>query len=287
MTRSRRKGISLFKTGNVGWGAAVVVAVVLAVTGTAVATAAPPAYPRGPARMIVGGQQVTPEQTPAVALYTDELGFRCGATLIGSATVLTAAHCVTDEGVMPPRTTEKFSVRVGSTDRTKGQFHRVTRVTWHPTWSWTDPSADIAVLHLDTDAQGVQPARLARLRLPFNTDVQVVGWGYGMSPLPEPLPAPQLPHQLRTTDMQVLEPVHCRGTVPGITAQEDCLAPKHLLGEPCFGDSGGAEMYGREMVGIVSRGNNETGVLPCELGNTVFTDVSAYVPWIRSVTGAA
>lgn len=258
-------------------------AAVLMVGGAAVASAAPPPYVGGPAEMILGGKRVIEQQTPAVAVYTDKLGIDCSGVLISSDTVLTGAHCVTDEGVVPPKATDTFYVRAGSTDRTQGQVERVSRVTWHPHWDWAHD--DIAVLHLAGHVVGVRPAQLAHFRLPYRTIVQLTGWGFERTPLPPP-PLPtveQPPTQLRTVDMQVAPAAHCAGGSIGV--HEVCLAPEYVASGACNGDSGGGVMRDGILVGLVSRGTDPLGL--CEESNTVATSIPDYWQWIESVKGTA
>ncbi|MGH3903913.1 MAG: S1 family peptidase [Pseudonocardiaceae bacterium] len=269
--------------------AALVGAAGLALAGAGVSVAVPPPDESGPARYIVGGQQVS-DTAPVVALYADEQGFRCGGVLIAPDTVLTAGHCVAElpttetAGGIPPRVTETFHVRVGSLDRTAGTVYRVTRVDVHPSFHWSDPApdpaanGDLAVLHLATPVRNIQPALLS----PIQPDrpVDVVGWGYTQAPGPPPAPAPSLPTELQGVPMYAADPSRCHGADPAIGADETCLVSHQALAGPCRGDSGSPGLQGMAVVGLVSRGSQESAVVPCGAGGAVFTDVSAHQSWV-------
>ncbi len=254
--------------------------------------------------MVVAGAPIA-DPGAVVAISTADKGFRCGGTLIGSAVVVTAAHCVSDlpsradpPGARPV-TTERFTVRAGSVDRSAGgEVRSVAWVELYPDWTWATqsarPIADIAVLGLSTPVRDVVPARVGSPQP--GRPVTVVGWGYTVAPtsavvggvaamLPTPAPAlptvldVPLPTRLHSIPMRVVDPSHCRPAAPGTQQGQACLAPDGPVGGPCFGDSGTPALQdGHIVVGIVSRGTDP--VVQCGVGYAVVTDPGQYRAWI-------
>ena len=213
----------------------------------------------------------------------------CGATLISSRTVVTAAHCLVG------RKASDLTARLGEHDTrtTRDGRHTdvsVSEITVHPGYSASRSQDDIALLHLERPVAFsalIQPACL-----PEDGDehvgetVKLAGWG-----------AIEFLHDsqavLHEVDLKIVSEDECERQYVGTYDyshqfpggfQDTKLCAKSADGSPkdaCTGDSGGPLTYrgsdGRyQLVGVVS-----TGVgcgSPKYPG--VYTRISEYHDWI-------
>jgi secreted trypsin-like serine protease len=135
-----------------------------------------------PSGAVVGGQDASPGEYPAVAEIT--FGpFLCTGTLIAPTWVLSAGHCssVTDGVVATPISwpTALIDVRIGSVEPGEGERVPVSRVEMHPdyllTWGY-----DVSLLKLSRESVN-EPSKVAGaaerdLWEPGDLET-IVGWG--------------------------------------------------------------------------------------------------------------
>ncbi len=143
---------------------AVAAAVVVAATGVAFG---------GTAHGIVGGQTTTVTSYPYYVRLATPSG-ACGASVIGSGTVLTAAHCVDDLNGDASKVTLYFSNYRGTA---------ATYLAINPNWNGdTDNAHDLAVLRVPAEfTSGITPLQVGAPSDPgayaANQPATVVGWG--------------------------------------------------------------------------------------------------------------
>lgn len=172
----------------------------------------------------------------------------CSATLIGTHTVLTAAHCVTDDEHPPFRPISPISFSLFS----GGQMYIAQQdgVAIHPDYGYVSGTwkADVAVVRLSQTVKGITPARVSAAPPSLGETVTLVGYGYAA------------------------ESASASFGVKRKAQNRIAKLSEHLLtfhgsdgGNLCFGDSGGPAFAVRqgqeELVGIHSYGEGACGVV--------------------------
>ncbi|HMN27992.1 MAG TPA: serine protease [Caldilineaceae bacterium] len=205
---------------------------------------------------IVGGEEAVPGAWPWVAALVRadipdaRQGLFCGASLISSEWVLTAAHCTyrTNNGVPTgPRQPSEVDVVVGRhrlSDSNTGSRLHVSQIIRHPNYAPTGADYDVALLRLATPATQ-PPIRLLRadqrtLESPGQL-ITVIGWG---------LTAPSNPFSLsdvlRQAQLPLVSTQMCTYAYGILT---NALSPRMVCAgyasggiDSCQGDSGGPLM---------------------------------------------
>ena len=264
---------------------------------------------------MVGGQSTPWAEWPwQIALYLRTPDgrnlFMCGGSLIAPGWVLTAAHCFGEETSSDPKDwtvatkIEKFAV-VGLPPG--AQTRKVKRLVANEGYDSQSHENDIALLQLDQDL----PEPPIELQLEPDPDLEshrsvtVTGWGMTRWVVPKEDPPGHsifvdgetkqpvdvtkfLPHDLQKADLPLVEVDQCAqayGDGPQkIDGRNLCAGLPQGGRDACQGDSGGpmmAQSAGGKwrQVGVVSWGAG------CALAGYpgVYTRVSAFSPWIKSV----
>ncbi|KAJ8719647.1 hypothetical protein PYW08_011822 [Mythimna loreyi] len=234
---------------------------------------------------IVGGQVTDITETPYLAgvivqilpIFTSV----CGATLISSTRLLTAAHCQYD-GVF---TAQHFTVVLGSNTLFRGGLRIVTsNVVVHPEWNPSNLANDIAVIRVDTVTYSntIRP-----ISLPLGNEINddFVGWeavasGFGLTRTDGTIANNQ---PISSVTLPVISNIECDRVFSGFIRDTNICASGEGGRGTCNGDSGGplAVRIGNRnvVIGLASFGSSRG----CEAGlPSAFSRVSSYVNWIRS-----
>jgi secreted trypsin-like serine protease len=208
----------------------------------------------------------------------------CGATLIGKDYVITAAHCV--------RTTNPSDITLiagaynqssTTTENDTRQVRTVQEIHVHPNYDSSIVANDIALLRVSksfTFTTYVQPACLPGAEPRPNDQVIIIGWGS------EALGGP-LANTLKQAFTKVIG--NCDTYWPQVDNSRQICVGNSISGDSaCQGDSGGPILSNDNGQYVVS--GVASFVKDCStLGNSnkpnVYTRVSAYKTWIKSITG--
>lgn len=213
-----------------------------------------------PAQAVVGGADARAPEPWMASLQTKDGAF-CGGTLIDSAWVLTAFHCVGD-GIAK----DDMRIRIGSlTTGTGGTVAKIQQIIKHPDAHITPDGAfagpDLALLKLDKPVPN-RPAKLNAKTPPTGTPARLLGWGNTCGDdfcEPEKLQELLLPLRKKVTDKLRFEDDKFRGSGPGDS------------GGPLVVKSGD----GWRLAGVVSSGGRTSTYTLSS-----FTDVAQYRKWI-------
>ncbi|MDI3402484.1 S1 family peptidase [Streptomyces cavernicola] len=246
-------------------------------------TAPAPAVADG---VVVGGRPVQVAEHPWVVAVASRDRFGgtrsgqfCGGAVVGPSTVLTAAHCMSEDVLgVPPSRVPDLKVVAGRGDlRTDtGSEVTVSRVRVNEEYDNLTNAGDVAVLTLAKplpEASVVSMADAGDAAYQPGTEASVYGWG-------DTTGDGDYARTLRAARVKVLADSVCEQAYPG-SADGKYMADSMLCaGEPaggrdaCQGDSGGPLVARGRLIGLVSWGSG------CgQAGNPgVYTRISDVLP---------
>ncbi|XP_074655157.1 kallikrein-2-like [Tubulanus polymorphus] len=237
-------------------------------------------------RIINGENAKSSVDMPFVVAVLYDGAHVCGGSLIGTDTVLTAAHCFKDD-----QQTRLYSVLIGqmnlkSIQTSPESMYHVRDIRIHASWSPDEPAIDdIAIMKLSrpivrSDKQDIVTLPWDALDTPSTGEMcQVAGWGALNNDMV------LYPNQLQLAFMYVESDGICKAMYRSdffVTNKQFCASGGHNSAI-CAGDSGGPFicLQGKRYVlhGITSYGPE-----PCLQTRrpAVFTRLSMYTDWIQN-----
>jgi len=234
---------------------------------------------------IVGGTATTIDANPwQVSLQSSSGSHFCGGSVLNANWILTAQHCVNNNGVIskPGRIAAGSTTISGSSN---GQIRTVAEVVVYPGYVDASKGKDVALLRLSTplDLSGPNVKAIGLVTEAdasagvTNTGVvtRVTGWGTLSS-------GGSSPNTLQTVDVNVVSNSSAQSSYPNETITADQLAAAAPGKDSCQGDSGGplTAMKGttRVLAGVVSWGY---GCADSRYPG-MYARVSSFESWITS-----
>ena len=232
---------------------------------------------------IVGGEATELHEFPwqAGVVYAGSNRTWCGASLINSRYVLTAAHCMASTA--DPAGVEVLlgDHRIGQSDPGELRFS-VARITVHPDYTSFTGGHDFALLRLATEVpigDAMRPVCLPAGDQTFaGLNATATGFGRTASDEPQSLVLRQVP-------LPVWTPGQCAAHFANLNTSTMVCAGGETGQATCSGDSGGplvAQLDGRfSLVGVTS-----FGYVPCGITGypSVYSRVSTVLGWIEYST---
>uniref|UniRef100_A0A670ZH79 Serine protease 56 n=1 Tax=Pseudonaja textilis TaxID=8673 RepID=A0A670ZH79_PSETE len=235
-----------------------------------------------PKGKIVGGSRAKPGAWPWLVSVLLNGELMCSGVLVGSAWIVTAAHCFTGS-----RNELAWSVVLGDYDLTKWdegeQVVSISRILPHPKFDPNTFHADVALLELSAPVRPsawVAPVCLPERAVEVSQEVlcYIVGWGslYEDGPPAEVVMEARVP---------ILAPDLCRGALGSQLVSGAMFCAGYLSGgiDSCQGDSGGPLMcWDPSLERYVLYGITSWGSGCGERGKPgVYTRILAFADWIR------
>ena len=253
------------------------------------------AYSADVTPFIVNGNNVDVSVHPSFAsLFYDRINYDgrygsgpyCGATLLTSQYVLTAAHCIYGS-TQNQLFTSVVPQLQNETDFPNSVVQRVMVNEFYYPSSYNNSTLanDIAILKLASPITAVASyadlAESADEPNYRNTSEQFYAVGHGNTQT-----GIDSTTHLQETQLKYVPPLSCNGVYNVDTSANLCMdgaaTVSSLDNATCQGDSGGPLYWNSKQVGITSFGPQTCGN-PSVAANSIFTEVSDHRDWITSV----
>lgn len=238
---------------------------------------------------IVGGQDAEAGEFPwQVSLHVKGFGHVCGASIIDQRWLVTAAHCVQDDGrtrFSQPGTWEAY-LGMHSQQQTGSPVvkRNVKKIIPHPNYNDFTFDNDIALMELDspvTYSDYIKPICVPAPQhdFPIGNTVWITGWGATRE-------GGFAAKVLQKAQVRIINHTVCNNLMGGqITSRMLCAGVLSGGVDACQGDSGGplsspstSRMF---LAGVVSWGDG------CARRNKpgIYTTVTKFRGWIKEKTG--
>ncbi len=242
---------------------------------------------------IVGGIESAPTQWQSIVSVKYK-GYKnthfCGGSLIAEQWVLTAAHCMFENGL--PLSASELVATVGEYDLNSSPVTpstNIEQIFTHPDYDPSKQENDIALLKLSepvtndsvTIVSLLSTASLVAQQRPAT----VMGWGSTIGYDPDQIVDPYYPDLLREVEVPLNTDQQCASSLgSSYTNVMICAGLPEGGKDSCQGDSGGPLMvntnYGWQQLGLVSWGYG------CASAGSpgVYTRIALFADWIESIT---
>ncbi|XP_066504037.1 mast cell protease 1A-like [Hoplias malabaricus] len=218
---------------------------------------------------IVNGTVAKPHSRPYMVSVQGNRAHTCGGFLVSDLFVMTAAHCWTDKGLDKAEVTAV----IGAYDLKSNDFERIAVKEHHihPEFQYPPYSNDIMLLKLGKSTENSKNAAkisISKLSKDIDGSCSVAGWG-------------RIKTNGTTSNVLLETNVDVFKNCGKFWNYTNILCAGGKKGGVCQGDSGGPLVCNNTAVGIVSFTEENNCDKPTK--PNVYTNISAFMPWIKKI----